>query len=54
MFGIGKIRRKTYVDTFWIGCADIGQLCKVFGEVLRGEMELRLELYGENCFLIFR
>ena len=23
-------------------------MCKVFGEVLRGEVELRLELYEEN------
>lgn len=51
MFGIGKIRRKTYVDTFWIGCADIGWVCKVFVEVwnsLKNDMGLRLELYGEN------
>lgn len=34
-------------STFWTGCTDIGWVCKVFGEVLRGEMELRLELYGE-------
>lgn len=40
-----------YVDTFWTGCTDIGQLCKVFGVVLnslKNEMGLRLELYGEN------
>ena len=46
MFVAGKIRRKTYVDTFWTGCTDIGQLCKVFGVVLnslKNEMRLRLE-----------
>ena len=48
LFWVVKIWRKTYVDTFWIGCADIGWVCKVLGEVLRSEMELRLELYGEN------
>lgn len=44
-------------STFWTGCADIGWVCKVFVEVwnsLKNDMELRLELYGENCFLIFR
>ena len=51
MFGVGNIWRKTYVGTFWTGCTDIGWVCKVFGEVwdsLKNEMELRLELYGEN------
>ena len=35
-------------STFWTGCAVFGWVCKVFGVVLRGEMDLRLELYGEN------
>ena len=48
---VGKIRRKTYVDTFWTGCTDIGWVCKVFGVVwdsLKNEMGLRFELYGGN------
>lgn len=31
-------------STFWTGCTDIGQLCKVFW----GGMGLRLELYWRN------